>query len=293
MSSPHSALTTLAAEAAAADGAPPFSDQALVEARSGDARVIGGDDAAAILRPGEAELVVRPSARGRGLGTSLLHSVLDATTGPLAVWAHGDHPGARRLAEGFGFTPTRRLLQQRASVPSGFTAQELPGGTTVRAFRPGADDTAWLELNARAFASHPEQGSLTQLDLDARMAEEWFDADDFLLLSLSDELVAFAWLKVEPDASVGEFAAPIGEFAAHIGEFAAPIGEFYAVGVSPDHQGEHLGGAVVDAGLARLAARGVATASLYVEGDNDAALGLYATRGFTDHAIDVQYSLAR
>ena len=85
------------------------------------------------------------------------------------------------------------------------------------------------------------------------------------------ELLASCWLKIEPGAP----------------------GEFYAVAVAPGHQGEGLGGAVVDAGLVRLAERGVATASLYVEGDNAAALGLYASRGFTDHAVDVQHRLDR
>lgn len=185
------------------------------------------------------------------------------------MWAHGDHPGARRLAEVHGFTATRRLLQQRASVVQDPAPASLPEGTIVRSFRPGRDDAAWLDLNARAFASHPEQGSLDQGDLDARLAEPWFDADDFLLLWRDDELLAFCWLKVDEGQP----------------------GEFYAVGVAPEHQGEHLGGAVVDAGLARLAARGLATASLYVEGDNEAALRLYRTRGFTDYAVDVQYTL--
>lgn len=267
----EAALSELASAALAADGVPPFSDQALVEARSGEARILGDSDAAAILRPGEAELVVRPSLRRRGRGTALLREVIAATNGDLAVWAHGDHPGARRLAEEFGFEATRRLLQQRATVDKDPAGRPLPEGTFVRPFRPGTDDAAWLDLNARAFASHPEQGSLDQADLDARKADDWFDADDFLLLWRGDELLAFCWLKVE----------------------AGQPGEFYAVGVSPEHQGEHLGGAVVDAGLVRLAALSLDTASLYVEGDNSAALRLYAARGFTDYAVDVQYTLAR
>jgi mycothiol synthase len=273
----HSFVRALAAEAQGADGAPPFSDQALVDLDARAATLVGDETAAAILRPGEAELVVSPSQRRQGRGRSLLAQVVDQTSGDLAVWAHGDHPGARRLADEFGFAAVRRLLQQRAPVPRpADTAQEptgcrLPADTAVSAFRPGVDDADWLDLNARAFASHPEQGSMRQADLDARMAEEWFDAGDLLMLRQGDELVAFCWLKIvegEP-------------------------GEFYAVAVSPEHQGQHLGGAAVDAGFARLAERGVTEAALYVEGDNEAALRLYAARGFTDHAIDVQYLLSR
>lgn len=270
------ALTALAREAQVADGVPPFSDQALVEVRRGSAVVLGSGDAAAILRPGEAELVVSPGARGLGRGSALVAAVIGATSGRLAVWAHGDHPGARRLAVRHGFTATRRLLQQRAPIAQEATAREIPEGTRLAVFRPGIDDTAWLDLNAHAFASHPEQGSLTQADLDDRKADDWFEPADFLLLWQGDALVAFCWLKVEVDAvATGE------------------PGEFYAVGVSPAHQGQHLGGLAVDAGLARLRDRGLTTASLYVEGDNEAALRLYAARGFTDHTVDVHYTLSR
>lgn len=263
-----SVVLELARAATAADGSPPFSDQTLVEVRSGVARVLGDEHAAAVLRGDEAELVVHPDDRRQGRGTSLLAQLLDGTTGPLALWAHGDHPGARALAARFGFVETRRLLQQRASVPSEVPSPQLRDGDRIASFRPGVDDHAWLTLNASAFADHPEQGSIDQADLDARMAEPWFDADDFVLLWRSDDLLAFCWLKVD----------------------SGQPGEFYAVGVSPEHQGERLGGAVVDAGFARLVERGADTAALYVEGDNTAALRLYAARGFTDHAVDVQYT---
>lgn len=262
-------IEALATAAAAADGSPPFNDQTRVDVRSGAARVIGDREAAAVIGDGEAELAVHPDRRGEGRGARLTQAVLDATSGPIAFWAHGDLPASRALAARFGAVETRRLLQQRAAVAA--RAPRLREGDRVASFRPGVDDAAWLDLNSRAFADHPEQGSLDQADLDARRGEAWFDADDFVLLWRGDELIAFCWLKLETDQP----------------------GEFYAVGVSPDHQGEGLGGAVVDAGLARLAERGIETAALYVEGDNTAALRLYAARGFTDHAVDVQWTLSR
>jgi mycothiol synthase len=262
-------VLSLAAAASTADGSPPFNDQALVELRSGEARVLGDRRAAALVRDGEAELAVHPEHRRQGLGARLVQTVLDATTGPIAFWAHGDLPGARALGARFGAVETRRLLQQRAAVEP--RAPRLIDGDRVAAFRPGVDDAAWLDLNSRAFADHPEQGSIDQRDLDARRADAWFDADDFVLLWRGDDLIAFCWLKVE----------------------TGQPGEFYAVGVDPEHQGEGLGGAVVDAGLTRLAERGVDTAALYVEGDNTSALRLYAARGFADHAVDVQWTITR
>jgi mycothiol synthase len=276
-------LGELIAAATAADGQPPFSDQSLVDLSAGIRRLLtvpaeeaGGPAGAALVAVGdgagdassEAELVVHPDARRRGLGERLLLQVMDATarTG-LLIWAHGDHPGARTLASKHGFAPVRELLQLRASIaPLAGPASVDSGGRVVRPFRAGVDDSAWLDLNSRAFAAHPEQGKLTQRDLDARKAEAWFDPADFLLLWDGDELVGFSWLKVD-----------------------GGLGEFYAVGVDPARQGQRIGRTLVEAGLARLAQRGIRESNLYVEADNEPAVRLYRSYGFTNYTVDIQY----
>ncbi|HRN29218.1 MAG TPA: GNAT family N-acetyltransferase, partial [Terrimesophilobacter sp.] len=125
---------------------------------------------------------------------------------------------------------------------------------------------------ARAFVDHPEQGALTQRDLDARKAETWFDPESFLLLYDGDELVGSNWLKIDPTNPT--------------------LGEIYAIAVSPEHQGKGHSRRLMDAGLTRLRERGATTASLYVEADNTPALALYERYGFVRHTIDVQYSRA-
>jgi mycothiol synthase len=260
----------LASRATRADGQPPFSDQSLIELADGHRDLIAfGTDAAAIVsRDGaDAEFVVEPDARRRGLGERMLVGLLERSGGTLRVWAHGDHPAARILAGRHGLTPVRRLLQLRAEVPLHRGPAPVAAGPTVAAFRPGIDDAAWLAVNAAAFASHPEQGKLTQSDLDARKAEPWFEKQDFLLLWDGDALVGFCWLKVD-----------------------GGLGEFYAVGIAPGRQGAGLGRVLVEAGFTRLAARGIRTANLYVEADNEPALRLYRSFGFDDYTIDVQYA---
>lgn len=269
MATPDAAwLDGLAARATRVDGQPPFSDQARLELRDGRRELLTIDaDAAAILlrgSPGELELVVDPSARRRGLGRALLQRTIDENPHLLA-WAHGDHPGARVLAETTGFSPARTLLQLRAPVAA-VTDDRGDALRGVERFEPGVDDGELLAVNAAAFADHPEQGSLNQGDFDARMAEPWFDPADVLLIRDRDGLAGFCWLKVE------------GE-----------VGEFYVVGVEPSRQGSGLGRRLVRAGLARLASQSIRTASLYVEADNVAAVRLYRSFGFADHTIDVQY----
>jgi mycothiol synthase len=277
-------LDVLIQRATRADAQPPFSDGSLVALATGSRRVLAiGDVAAALVGEGEAEFVVDPDARRHRHGTQLIEALLERDP-ELKVWAHGDHPAARRLAVTHGLVPVRELLQLRATgfdtrPPSSAAARPATAdrwsssgrapaspriGTPFDAARDAAD---WLDLNSRAFASHPEQGRVTRADLDVLMAEPWFDPADLLLLRDDDGLVGYCWLKVEHG-----------------------IGEFYVVGVSPERQGEGLGRRLVEAGLSRLAARGIRTASLYVEADNVPAVRLYRSFGFVDHSIDIQYA---
>ena len=157
----------------------------------------------------------------------------------------------------------------------------LPDGVHLAPFRPGVDDEAWLAVNARAFASHPEQGRLTAADLHARMAEDWFDPESFLLARRDEEILGFSWLKVAP-----------GEGEDQAGTDAQPsAGEIYALGVDPSAQGLGLGSALTRASLDRLAALGLATAELYTEGDNTVAIRTYSAAGFTQASLDVQFGV--
>jgi mycothiol synthase len=269
-------LDRLISRATLADGQPPFNDQALVDARAGSRTLVlatRGDTiaGAAIIGSGEFEVVVDPEWRRNGLGGILVDRILDGSDPQLAAWAHGDHPASRILAAERGFEAVRTLLQLR--MPLAGVAPSAPSGgdgVTIDAFRPGLDDEEWIALNARVFASHPEQGKLTLDDLHARMAEHWFDAADFLVARRDGRLVGYDWLKVEP----GEPGEP---------------GEIYVLGVDPEAAGKGLGRALMVAGLARLRERGCDTAALYVEADSEGAVHLYRSLGFTDHTIDVQY----
>lgn len=274
------AFTRLISRSSMVDGQPPFNDQALVDAASGARSLIVAEHGdviagAVLIGQGEFEFVVDPEFRRNGLGGILLERILDGAEPGIAGWAHGDHPASRILAERTGFEPVRTLYQLRMPVPaapSTDSGNEGAGsaneGIVVEAFRPGVDDDAWVELNARVFADHPEQGSITVDDLHARMADAWFDAGDFLIARDGDRLVAYNWLKIEgPDEP----------------------GEIYVVGVDERYAGQGLGRMLMQRAFDRLRERGVSTAALYVDADNVGAVHLYRSLGFTDHTVDVQY----
>ena len=216
-----------------------------------------------------AELVVHPERRGRGHGRALGNALLAASGKRLRVWAHGGKSAARHLAQVLGLTLFRELRQLRRSLsPMDIPEPVLPAGVTVRSFVPGKDDEAWLAVNSAAFAHHPEQGGLTQRDLDDRKAEPWFDPKGFFLAERGGELVGFHWTKVHD---------------------AEQLGEVYVVGIRPEAQGGGLGKALTAIGLRHLAAEGLPTAMLYVDADNTVAVTVYERLGFSTYEVDLMY----
>ncbi|MCB5911430.1 mycothiol synthase [Streptomyces pinistramenti] len=281
------AALALIEQAARTDGQPAVSEQGRLQLRGG-ARVgvrhvlvyVPAEDGDELVGYGQledtdpveapaAELVVHPAHRGRGHGRALGGELMEQSGRRLRVWAHGGHPSARHLAQTLGLTMFRELRQMRRPLTHlDLPEPRLPEGVTIRTFQPGADDAAWLAVNAEAFAHHPEQGSLTQRDLDDRKAESWFDPKGFFLAERDGRLVGFHWTKVHADEG---------------------LGEVYVLGVRPGAQGGGLGKALTSIGLRHLAAQGLPTAMLYVDADNTAAVTVYERLGFLTHETDLMY----
>jgi len=277
------AVLSLLADAAREDGQQAVSEQGRLQLRGGAREGVShlllnvGDELVGYAQledtdPVEApaaELVVHPSHRGQGHGRALGSALLAASGKRLRVWAHGGHAAARHLAQVLGLTLFRELRQMRRSLRDlNLPEPVLPADVTVRAFVPGTDDADWLAVNSAAFAHHPEQGSLTQRDLEARMAEPWFDPAGFFLAFRGGELVGFHWTKVHA---------------------AEQLGEVYVLGVRPGVQGGGLGKALTAIGLRHLAAQGLPAAMLYVDGDNKAAVSVYERLGFVTYETDLMY----
>jgi len=282
----------LVAAATDEDGVSPLSEHVLLHLRYGgdpEARNLllteGGELAGyAHLDPTDpvegpsGELVVHPAHRGHGLGLALTRALLaEAGPQPLRLWAHGDLPAAAALATAAGFERVRALWTMRRPLQTPLGTPELAEGITVRTFRVGHDEDAWIAINRRAFAGHPEQGAWTRADLDLREQEPWFDPDGFFLAEREGRLAGFHWTKVHGSHP----GAP-----AHGHE---AIGEVYVVGVDPAEQGTGLGRALTLIGLRYLRSRGLPEVMLYVDEANTAAIRLYESLGFTQWDTDVMF----
>lgn len=223
-----------------------------------------------------AELLVAPRSRRAGVGSYLLRELLDLA--PAArVWAHGSLPATATFAVSQGMRVVRELCQMSRPLQDLPPGRPLPEGFEVSTLTPGdeRDETDWVATNATAFADHPEQGRITREGLQTRMDEPWFDPAGFFLIR-----------DVRPGADHGRLAA------FHWTKVEAGVGEVYVVGVHPDYQGHGLGSAATWIGLDHLRRRGLETVTLYVDGQNEAAIATYRRLGFERVSLDVQLSAA-
>lgn len=228
---------------------------------------------ASVLPDGTVQGMVDPAHRRRGHGTALLQEAL-ALRPDAGVWAHGALEGSLAFLAAAGLAESRYLLTLHRDLDP---AQPLPAvptstlaGLRLSTFEVERDAERWVTVNARAFIDHPEQGAMTREDLEQRLAQPWFDAEDMLVALRDDELVGFVWVKRERPGATDQDA------------------EIYVVATDPSVQGHRVAGLLMATSLDRLRADGVPGVELYVEADNAPALRLYETWGFTVAGRDVQ-----
>ena len=298
------AVESLAAEASESDGIPPLSEAFRLALRTGSPRHLLAYAGSTLVgyaqqtlpdaRDSAAELVVAPQWRRRGVGSALLGHL----PGEVRLWIHGTAGGGQEFATARGLTTVRRLFILERSLAA--DAGELPAVNLLRdlrarAFDPETDAAALVATNAAAFAEHPEQGSMGLVELQARMAQPWFDPNGLIVVvpegsggkagrtgdrenEASDDvaIAAFHWTKIEPDDTP-----------------TPGVGEVYVVGVHPAYQGLGLGREVTLLGLHHLLSRGVSRAILYVDGENQAALRTYRRLGFTIARVETMVTPLR
>jgi mycothiol synthase len=218
------------------------------------------------------EVVVHPESRSEAehVGHDLLEAAIAEIAsqggGHVHLWVPKPDAVSDRTSASCGLSRGRDLYQMRCKLPLGVEHPPL----ATRAFQPGKDEVAWLEVNNRAFASHPEQGGWDLSTIEEREREPWFDPTGFLLFEEAGRLLGSCWTKVHVDEE-------------------PPVGEIYVISVDPGAQGRGLGKALVLAGLDHLAGLGLHIGMLYVDSDNVPAVTLYKSLGFAVDHVDRAY----
>jgi mycothiol synthase len=109
------------------------------------------------------------------------------------------------------------------------------------------------------------------------MGEPWFDpAGFFLATDANDNIVGFNWTKIHGGHKHGEHQHP-------------EIGELYVLGVLPAAAGNGLGRALTIRGLEYLRDHGLPAVMLYVEAQNERAINLYKSVGFSHWDTDIMF----
>ncbi|MCX6511918.1 MAG: mycothiol synthase [Actinobacteria bacterium] len=201
-----------------------------------------------------------------GINPSLLEDMLPDLLEEIAnrvqrlrLWLHKPDEDSAKAMRRLDFSLESTLIEMRCPLPL-----QHPSVTNdafeFRAFIPGVDESAWLDVNRRSFHGHPEQGTWSREDLISREAESWFDAEGFITAWRDGKLAGSCWTKV------------------HEAE-GKKTGEIYVIGIDPDEQGRGLGRSLVSAGFEHLAGHGCEEGFLSVRADNESALSLYASLG--------------
>ena len=247
-------------------------DSVSVVARIDEGRSVGYAQAVRRPRGWSLEVVLdsRAPADSVHLRTKLIRATLDAATergaANVTLWEPRPTPQHDEAARAAGLTAQRDLLQMRRPLPV-----DADWAAEVRPFVRGADEDAWLRVNNRAFAEHPEQGAWERDDLEEVLSEPWFDPNGFLLYELGGELAGFCWTKVHPDER-------------------PPLGEIFVIAVDPKFNGRGFGKALTLAGLDHLCRQGLTVGMLYVDSTNGPALRMYENLGFVVDHIHRGYS---
>lgn len=257
-----------------------------------DGRFVAGVTVEARERTGKVvhriELWTHPEARRRGLGRRLLawaegrarESVVDGTGGRTDLphfLGGGTDPEIEAgvaFATRAGYAPVRYHFQMRRNLDEPIPDAPLPAGLEVRPVRPEDQRAIW-DADVEAFRDHWEASQRHETDYD-----EFYNHPD-----VDTSIWQVAWDGTEVAGSV------INSIYAHENaEIGLNIGSMDHVSVRRPWRRRGLATALIARSFGILRDRGMAIASLGVDGENPTgALGVYERLGFRRHRRWVTY----
>ncbi|MDA1256616.1 MAG: GNAT family N-acetyltransferase [Chloroflexi bacterium] len=218
------------------------------------------------------EFGVTESARGRGVGRSLLERLeqrsTEAGVAVHQVNVHHSDTRLRSIMEAAGYSRIRTFNELKYRPAPAYLEADyrpLPAGVTLRPFRTGHDERALADVQNIAFEGSFGFAPNTPEQIAGYVATRGAPGD--ILIAEDDasgEVIGYVWTSV----STGSAESP------------ESTGMIEMTGVRPDQRGRGVGSAVIAAGLRHLRERGVGVVDLEVDDENVSARRIYRDLGF-------------
>lgn len=233
------------------------------------------------------EGTIHPEWRRRGLGTTLMHWIIQRA-GELHAAKHPDVPGvvssgtittnvgADRMLRQLGFEESRYFFDMKRPLDQAVPEVAMPEGFRLERFDPSLDEALRVTHN-EAFRDHWGSTPLDQDSWRARLTGGRAFRGNVSYVVLDGETIATYVLGYEWEADTE----------------ANGIRDLYVgqVGTLRAYRGKGLARAALAKVLTEGARAGYQRASLGVDADNPTgALGLYESLGFTQHSKWITYS---
>lgn len=214
---------------------------------------------------------VHPNHRDRGVGAALVASVVETAKGwggrYVSTAIPEDSPGSLRFLERHGFQEVRRFYKMRLTDFAQTEAPKLPAGFSMRSFRPGQDEAAFVQVFNTAFEGHWDFTPVTEAEVAQWNKRMSFNPRGCFLLFDGDRLIGFMTVLYNPDE-----AAQTGEAVARI----------FEMGVLPAYRSQGLGYEMLKQAIRYAAERGMKAVDLVTDAENEAAKKLYDKVGFQE-----------
>jgi mycothiol synthase len=205
-------------------------------------------------------VIVHPDVRRRGLGRALLRELeaqaARGEVGAIQGIAHRSATAAAAFCEQAGFRVMVHDLRMARSLDLAIPTAALPPAVTVRPYRDAQDDVPWAELANACFARDTVAVQLT-----AQSVAEMRDDPGFAMRAAERDgrMIGFCW----------------------VNQRGPELGVLQGLGVDAHHRRGGVARALVVEALRILAAQACTRVELTTEVDNEPAITLYRSLGFS------------